>query len=166
MYMFCENDKLYLRPLILKDSDFIYALREKNKNFILNYAEVSRNAQKEKIKNSISKDDEIYLLITLKETSSHIGYIHSKFFNNGKIADIDFVITDNNSKLIKEALILFRTELFKQGCIRLECNICSSNLLAKEILEDLNFNLEGIKKMSYFNNDNFFDILVFASLNC
>ncbi|WP_155844725.1 hypothetical protein [Clostridium senegalense] len=50
MYMFCENDKLYLRPLILKDSDFIYALREKNKNFILNYAEVSRNAQKEKIK--------------------------------------------------------------------------------------------------------------------
>ncbi|GAA0125408.1 hypothetical protein UT300019_13100 [Clostridium sp. CTA-19] len=165
MYMFCENDKLYLRPLILKDSDFIYELKEKNKNFILNYAEVSKNAQKEKIKNSISKDDELYLLITLKETSNHIGYIHSKFFNNGKIADIDFVINENNSKLMEESLILFRKELFKQGCIRLECNICSSNLLGKKILENLDFKLEGTKEMSYFNNNNFFDILVFASLN-
>lgn len=166
MYMFCENDNLYLRPLILKDSDFIYHLKESNKNVILNYNELSKSTQKDLIKNSISKDDELYLIITEKQTSTHIGYIHSKFLYDKKISVIDFIInSDNNVNFMCEALSLFKNNLFKEDLVRLECNISSSNLLAKNILERLDFTLEGVKKMAYFNNNQFLDILIFSSIN-
>lgn len=170
MYLFCESNRLYLRPVTLKDSNFIYNIKSneliKNFSIVNSFDDISNHTEIQDIKNTIKNNNEIYLILTLKEDNSNIGFIRSKFLNKKRnIVNLEFAL--NNGKrngYMKEALNIFIEKLFSIGVERIEISILDNNKIAYSLLTSLNFKLEGTKRKAYYTSSKCHDVLILSLL--
>jgi len=156
MSTYCEGDKVYLRQVQLSDAPLLVKWKKDpyiQKVTLYPGAEVSVESQKEDIKRAVKADDELYLIVVVKETDNPIGYVRVNFWEE-----------ERGKGYGKDALKCFIRHLFNEGVHRFDTEVYEFNIVTLAFLERLGFVREGVKRKAFFDGEKYVDIVVFGLL--
>jgi len=128
MEKYCESERVFLRTVLVKDVPTI--VKWKN-DYVIRKMSVGLDTlideenQERDIKRSIDCDEEMYLIICLKDTGKEIGYIRINWLDDSKkYVWLRFGLGEERGKgYAKEALDVFIRKLFEEGVHRIDAEV-------------------------------------------
>lgn len=169
MSRYCEGDKVYLRQVQLSDAPLLVKWKKDpyiQKVTLYPGAEVSAESQEEDIKRAVKADDELYLIVVVKETDHPIGYVRVNFWEGQPgCVWLRYALGEKRGKGYgKDALKCFIRHLFNEGVHRFDTEVYEFNTVTLAFLERLGFIREGVKRKAFFDGEKYVDIVVFGLL--
>lgn len=170
MHKLCEGKRVYLRSIELTDAGLIAQWKDdiliRRMSVGLN-TDISYENQFQDIKISIEEEEEIYLIIMLKDNDEPIGYIRINWLDENKeMGWLRFGLGSHRQEgYAKEALKAIVDYLFKFGVHRIDAEVLSFNYPSQFTLKSIGFMHEGTRRQAYYNGEEYIDILIFGIIN-
>ena len=165
----CEGEKVYLRNI--KSSDALLITKWKKDPLIKVMAlspcvEISAEDEKINIKKAIKSSRELYLIIMKKKNDIPIGYIRVNWSDESyRFGWLRFALGEERGKgYSRDALQCLLTYLFKKGIHRMDAEVYQFNEISLELLTNLGFKKEGIRRKAYFDGEGYHNIVVLGLL--
>lgn len=165
--MYLQTKRIYLRSIQVEDAKLL--VKWKHDYFIRKMSvglntEINEETQLQDIKYSLNNEDDLYSLICLNDSDKPIGYIRITWIGD-KMAWLRFGLGEERKKgYAKEALIGFINQLFKDGLHRIDAEVYDYNLDSFNLLKQLGFLKEGIKREGHISEGKYSDVYVMGLL--
>jgi ribosomal-protein-alanine N-acetyltransferase len=169
MAIFCEGDRVYLRPVQMEDVSLIVKWKSDplvQRMAIGREAQITLENQQDDVKEAIESDKELYLIIVVKATDQAIGYVRINWLDEAKrFAWLRFALGEQRGRgYAKDALKAFLAHLFAEGVHRVEAEVYEFNKRSLGLLESLGIKREGLKREAHFDGERYADIVVLGLL--
>lgn len=166
---YCEGERVYLRPVHMDDVSLIVKWKKDpyiQKMTLYPGAPVTGENQEHDIERALKADDELYLIIVVKETDKPIGYVRANFWEGQSDSVwLRYALGEERGKGYgKDALTCFIRRLFDEGVHRFDTEVYEFNTVTLAFLEKLGFVKEGVKRKAFFDGETHVDIVVFGLL--
>ncbi|KYK38029.1 MAG: hypothetical protein AYK18_08410 [Theionarchaea archaeon DG-70] len=168
MSLYCEGDNVYLRNVQVSDINLIVTW--KNDPFVQKmalYPDVAVCAEDEmqSIKRALETDNELYVIVVVKETDQPIGYIRVNFWEGQPgCAWLRFALGERGKGYGKDAITCVIEHLFEEGFHRIDAEVYAFNTICLSLLTSLGFVKEGVKREAFFDGEKYTDIVVLGLL--
>jgi RimJ/RimL family protein N-acetyltransferase len=167
--VFCDGNKVCLRAIQTEDVPLI--VKWKNDPFVRRMAvgretQITLENQQDDVKKAIESDNELYLIIMVKETDQAVGYVRVNWIDQTKrFAWLRFALGEQRGRgYAKDALKALLAHLFSRGVHRAEAEVYEFNEPSFGLLESLGFKKEGTKREAHFDGAHYADVLVLGLL--
>ena len=166
---YCEGERVYLRSVHMDDVSLIVKWKKDpyiQKMTLYPGAPVARESQEHDIERALKADDELYLIIVVKETDKPIGYVRANFWEGQSDSVwLRYALGEERGKGYgKDALTCFIKRLFDEGVHRFDTEVYEFNTVTLAFLEKLGFVKEGVKRKAFFDGETHVDVVVFGLL--
>lgn len=158
---------LSLRPVRIEDSTVVAKWKQDPfiKRMALDYDyQTTSEKQQADIEASLLDADSEYQIMVLNQVP--IGYIRIDWLDTGhRVAWLRFAIGEergNGYSIL--ALRLYLSDLFDNGCVRVEGEVYAFNTASQHVLESLGFQQEGTKRNAHFDGTTCTDIYMYGLL--
>lgn len=167
--VFCECQRVYLRKIQLSDVPLIVKWKKDPliKKMALSLdVEITAENQEQKVKKAIESDNELYLILVIKETDQPIGYIRINWQDNShRFAWMGFALGEQRRKgYARDALRCLLPYLFNKGMHRVDAEVYEINHASLALLESLGFKQEGMKREAHFDGKKHIDVIALGLL--
>ncbi len=169
MPTYCEGDNVYLRNVQVSDTNLIVTW--KKDPFVQKMAlhpgvSICAEDEMKSIKRALEADNEVYVIVVVKETDQPIGYIRVNFWEGQPgCAWLRFALGEERGKGYgKDALTCVIEHLFEEGFHRIDAEVYVSNTVCLSLLTSLGFVKEGVKREAFFDGEKYTDIAVLGLL--
>lgn len=160
-----EGERLYLRSAAPSDARTICTWKKDPllRKMALDEDTVSTAPiEKESITRAQDSNNELYIVIQLKNPDRPIGYIRINWMDAKKrSAWLRFGLGAERGKgYAREALSLLLPYLFSLGCHRVEAEVYDFNTPSLKLLQGLGFRREGTKRDAHHDSEGYHDVVV------
>jgi len=165
--MYLKTERIFLRDIQTEDASLMAKWKSDlliRKMSVGLDTEITIDNQIQDIKHSIINDEELYNLICLNDTDRPIGYIRINWIGDN-MAWLRFGLGEERKKgYAKEALIGFINQLFNEGLHRIDAEVYDYNLDSLNLLTQLGFIKEGVKREAHISEKKYSDVNVMGLL--
>lgn len=165
-----KTKKLYLRPMIEDDAQFIVNMRNNPKilNSLFSYKMITVQEHLNWYKNNLNNDNRIDLMICKKDDNKRIGTVNlaNIDYKNQK-AEFGIMIAESfwNKGYAYESSDRFINYSFNQlNLNKIYLEVLKENDAAINLYKKLDFREEGILREDIFKNGKFKDVLIMSLL--
>lgn len=170
--MIIENvygKRIFLRKVKQSDADILTKWKNDSyfKKMALDEDSIVTLANQQKdIDQTLKDKNQIYYVISLKESNQPVGYIRINWISiKYKMAWLRFGLGDFRGQGYgEESLKTFLNYWFDNGLHRVEAEVYEYNLPSIKLLTKLNFRKEGEKKKAHFYQGNYYNMILFGLL--
>ncbi len=163
-----KTERLYLRPMLEEDAQFIVDMRNNPKilNSLFSYKMITVQEHLNWYKNNLNNDNRIDLIICRKEDDKRIGTVNLANINyKNQKAEFGIMIAESfwNKDYAYESSNRFINYSFNQFNLnKIYLEVLKENDAAINLYEKLGFREEGILREDIFKNGKFKDVLIMS----
>jgi RimJ/RimL family protein N-acetyltransferase len=166
---FCQGDRVYLRPVELADASLLAKWKSDATVRAMALdpnARASPESQEEDIARAIESDDQLYLILEIKNTAQSIGYIRINWQDDEhRFAWLRFALGEHRGRgYAKDGLRCLLAHLFRHGMHRVDAEVYEFNHVCLGLLGGLGFKEEGLKRQAHFDGQKYWNVSCFGLL--
>jgi len=163
------GEKVLIRNIKLGDAVLI--AKWQNDRFIKRMALAPQHKtriedERRDIKNAVRSKSQLYLIITLRESSKPIGYIRINWLDKRESnAWLRFVLGESRKKgFARDAVYTLLRYLFSKNLHRVDAEVYKFNKRSAKLLRRLGFRIEGVRRKAHFDGKKYYDVVMLGLL--